>query len=163
MSAPEEARAGMSVAEKVIYILRRSFHETPNDRAMAHIARTIVEAVQEPSTDNEREALRGVGAVMRDHEPHWNLGKCRCGARLGDSIDWNWHLANQATLAAARLGRRRPITDERVEYMRVALNEADIDYSAREQRADAGGGDMEPGDWFTFMARAALESAEATE
>lgn len=58
-----------------------------------------------PPTDEEREALRGVGAVMRDHEPYWNLGKCRCGAPLGDRIDWNWHLANQATLAAFRAAR----------------------------------------------------------
>ncbi len=36
------------------------------------------------------------------------------------------------------------------------LNAADVDYSAREHRADAGDGDMEPGDWFTFIARAAL-------
>ena len=27
------------------------------------------------------------------------------------------------------------------------------------QRADAGGGEMEPGDWFTFLARAALRAA----
>lgn len=37
-----------------------------------------------------------------------------------------------------------------------ALNAADVDYSAREHRADAGDGEMEPGDWFTFIARAAL-------
>lgn len=37
-----------------------------------------------------------------------------------------------------------------------ALNAADVDYSGREHRADAGDGDMEPGDWFTFIARAAL-------
>ena len=48
------------------------------------------------------------------------------------------------------------VTDEMVERMRAALDAADIDYSAREQRADAGGGEIEPGDWFTFLARAAL-------
>lgn len=50
-------------------------------------------------------------------------------------------------------------SDAQVEHMRRALNAADIDYSAREQRADAGGGDMEPGDWFTLLARAALRAA----
>lgn len=53
-------------------------------------------------------------------------------------------------------------SDEDVERMRAALNAADIDYSAREQRADAGGGDMEPGDWFTFLARAALRAGAET-
>lgn len=37
----------------------------------------------------------------------------------------------------------------------LLLNEADVDFSAREQAANAGHGD-EPGDWFTWMARAAL-------
>jgi hypothetical protein len=61
----------------------------------------------------EREALRGVGRVMQDHEPRWNQGKCRCGAPLGDRIDWDWHLANQATLAAFAL--LPTITDEAVD------------------------------------------------
>ncbi|MBW9094623.1 hypothetical protein JNB62_13080 [Microbacterium jejuense] len=59
--------------------------------------------------------------------------------------------------------RQGPITDADVERIRAALNAADIDYSAREQRADAGGADREPGDWFTFMARAALEAAQEAE
>ncbi|MRH28536.1 hypothetical protein GH740_04310 [Microbacterium sp. SYP-A9085] len=53
----------------------------------------------------------------------------------------------------------REPTKAEVGAMRQALNDADVDYSAREQRADAGGGDMEPGDWFTFLARAALTAA----
>lgn len=51
---------------------------------------------------------------------------------------------------------------ELVEKLRAALNEADVDFSAREQRADAGGGDMEPGDWFTFIAAAALDALGLT-
>lgn len=54
MSAIEDA--GMTDEEKVIYILRRSFHETPNDRAMAHIARNVVDAIKEPRTDEVKAA-----------------------------------------------------------------------------------------------------------
>lgn len=35
-------------------------------------------------------------------------GVCSCGAALGDSIDWNWHLSNESFkegLAAGQTGR----------------------------------------------------------
>ncbi|WP_312672853.1 hypothetical protein [Microbacterium sp.] len=67
------------------------------------------------------------------------------------------HMSSNAQ-AVRELMQGEP-SDAQVEHMRRALNAADIDYSAREQRADAGGGDLEPGDWFTFLARAALRAA----
>lgn len=49
---------------------------------------------------------QSLARVMREHEPWWSLGKCRCGAELGDSIDWNWHLAGAALRAATEGGDR---------------------------------------------------------
>lgn len=54
-----------------------------------------------------------------------------------------------------------PVED--VEALRGVLNRADIDYSAREFSADAGRADQEPGDWFTFIARAAIAAGYRKE
>lgn len=58
------------------------------------------------------------------HEPHWNLGRCSCGAPLGDSIDYTWHLSNQSYIAgwqAAQQSETR-ITDEMVERAAIVLH-----------------------------------------
>lgn len=96
---------GMTAEEKVIYILRRSFHETPNDAAMIHIARAIIGALAEPPTDDEREAL---DSVIRD-------------ALAPLHIDYRpWHrivtVLLDAILASApwRNRGRGPITDDMV-------------------------------------------------
>lgn len=36
----------MTDEEKVVYILKRSFHEVPNDRALTNIARTIIKTIR---------------------------------------------------------------------------------------------------------------------
>jgi hypothetical protein len=37
----------MTDEEKVVYILKRSFHEVPNDRALTGIARTIIASIRD--------------------------------------------------------------------------------------------------------------------
>lgn len=69
-----------------------------------------------------------------------------------DRVAESWELAEPNPI---------PPSDAEVAALRAVLNHADVDYSAREQRADAGGGELEPGDWFTFIARAALEALRA--
>lgn len=60
---------------------------------------------------SKRNVGKTVGRVMREHEPYWNLGRCKCGARLGDSIDWNWHLANESARAALADQENRGVSD----------------------------------------------------
>lgn len=58
--------------------------------------------------DSEREArharARVVSQVIREHEER-PMG-CSCGARMGDSIDRTWHLANQVAEAVGAHVRR---------------------------------------------------------
>ena len=37
----------MTDEEKVVYILKRSFHSVPNDKALTHIARTIIATIRD--------------------------------------------------------------------------------------------------------------------
>lgn len=43
----DEEFDGMSDEEKVVYILKRSFHEVPNDSALTNIARAIIGALSD--------------------------------------------------------------------------------------------------------------------
>jgi hypothetical protein len=53
------------------------------------------------------------------HEPRWNLGQCSCGAKLGDSIDWTWHLSNESFREGLRAaGAPNPTAVEREEATR---------------------------------------------
>ena len=122
-------------------------------RAGIQAALAVFEQAHTPTTptDDEREALIDVMVMTK----------------LSDYAATDMSTIHQAVDAILAAGFRRTVqgepTDAQVEHMRRVLNDADIDYSAREQRADAGGGEMEPGDWFTFLARAALRAAAATQ
>jgi len=67
-----------------------------------------IESTPSAPTEEERRVLARAGRLMAAHEPWWSSGACKCGARLGDRIDWDCHLANQAILFALREGRTSP-------------------------------------------------------
>jgi hypothetical protein len=75
---------------------------------------------------------------------------------------WPVRLLFASKTSDPRLKWRHPVADNftpeqeahRDAITRV-MNSADADFSAREYRTDAGGGD-EPGDWFTFLATAVM-------
>lgn len=54
----------------------------------------------EPSDAQRHARARLQARIHEEHAPHFHLGQCKCGAKLGDSIDWNWHLTGAALRAA---------------------------------------------------------------
>lgn len=60
----------------------------------------IKESRGEPSDAQRHAQARLQARIHEEHAPHYHLGQCKCGAKLGDSIDWNWHLTGVALRAA---------------------------------------------------------------
>jgi hypothetical protein len=124
--------------------------ETAHDRTGASMTTT---SEQEARAEAVREAKRYIDSIHRN-------GLVPLATVLADLEAVAYRMSQGMTARGnTRQTTREPTEAEVVEAMRQALNDADVDYSAREQRADAGGGDMEPGDWFTFLAHAALTAA----